>query len=157
MEGNWQVRVRRGFGCGRTSPFRGGPSPETVIGAQNCTWKQMRTMKFWGDLLFEAGTPPYPVFSQPNRFIPSQDLLYCYPWRLWGSPDVMNVKILAQCLAHGWEMWAVVTKHMRIESQMKEEEKHMGDFQGCCGLGKSPLEAGAQTMKPSVIVNKYQK
>ena len=71
----------------------------------------------------------------------------------WGSPDVMITKVLAQCPAPGWETLTTVLKHVRRGSQVKEEEEHMGDFWGCCVLGKSPLEVGAQESKQSVLIN----
>lgn len=154
VEGNWQVRIKRGFGCWRTFPCSSGPSPKMVIGTQNCTGKQMGTLK-WSSLWSWDPTLP--------RFFPAQQL-YSEPEptllvsRLWGSPDIMSVKILAQCLAHGWEMWAAVTEHMRMESQMKEEEKHIGDFQGCClWVRKIPTGSRRPANEAVSIVHKYQK
>ena len=71
----------------------------------------------------------------------------------WGSPEVIITKILAQCLAPGWETLTTVLKHVRRDSQLKEEEEHVRDFWGCCVLGKSPLEVGAQGSKQSALIN----
>ena len=120
---------------------------ERVSGSQVCSATYWSCQLWLWQRLSEFSSPvKHRIWPTPGPAL----LTLCSSW---GSPDVMIMKILAQGLAPGWETLTTVLKHVRRGSQVKEEEEHVGGFWGCCVLGKSPLEVGAQGTKQSVLIN----
>lgn len=158
VEGNWQVRIKRDFGCWGASPYRAGPCLETVIGTQNCTRKKKRNIKFWGDFSLWSWDPTPPFTTSLAQ------QLYSEP-----RPTLLLLGVIARIIWHNLcdDLGSVPGTWLRNVGCCYEAHKDRVTGEGRRGahwrlsrtlwLRKIPIGSRCLDCEAISIINKYRK